>query len=274
MYPGAGPIFSQSRHPVWRLAHASVAGSKHRDCARPCEDGYRVVVPRDGRPLILAAADGAGSVGRARAGSELAVRSVTEALAARLRNDTGADRDEIRAIFEACFRQVRGDIQQLAHDEGATRGDYASTLLFAAIWPDSAAFMQIGDGVIAFALEGAGWTMALKPHRGRYANETRFVTDDDAEEQAVFRLVQGAVTRLAVLTDGLQGQVLEGDEAISSAFLDPLLSTLARASEAHSEILSAALTRFLESGDVEAHTDDDRTLILAVRASDQSGSAS
>jgi hypothetical protein len=213
---------------------------------------------------VVAVSDGAGSASCSAEGARMAV----EALAAHLAESLGADGDAAldNGLLRDAFVETRTHVLRAAYEAGRPARDYACTLLAVIVRKEQVAVHQIGDGVVVYRLGDANWSLAIHPQRGEYANETFFLTDDDAMLRTEGHVALGDVTELAVLTDGLQGQVVEAESVgVADRFLNPLLSTLRHQGAGDTEAISSALGRFLQSEAVMHCTDDDTTLVLATR---------
>jgi hypothetical protein len=129
---------------------------------------------------------------------------------------------------------------------------------------EALAVAQLGDGVAVAARQDGGWFLAAAPQKGEYANETHFLTQADALERLAVWVFAEPVHALAVMTDGLLRLVLDLERNTPHLpFFRPLL---AFAHEVRDEDQGRAeLAAFLGSDRVSARTDDDTTLVLAVR---------
>jgi hypothetical protein len=101
---------------------------------------------------------------------------------------------------------------------------------------------------------------------GAYINTTRFVVDDDADERVAVVAFDRPVLRAAVVSDGVQGLSTNlaqntPHEPFFARFFSTLLSEAAAGND---DELQASLAAFLASDSVNARTDDDKTLALAV----------
>ncbi|MGH2523940.1 MAG: protein phosphatase 2C domain-containing protein, partial [Anaerolineales bacterium] len=125
---------------------------------------------------------------------------------------------------------------------------------------------QLGDGVAVAGLEPGELFIAAPPQRGEYANETYFLTQAEALQQVDVRYYPRPVRMVAAMTDGLTRLAVQ--MALNEPhlpFFQPLLAFAAGAddeAEAQSQ-----LAAFLASERVCARTDDDKTLVLALRRS-------
>jgi hypothetical protein len=123
---------------------------------------------------------------------------------------------------------------------------------------------QIGDGAaIAEDADGALFLTA-RPQRGEYANEAYFLTLPDSACCTVVHAVRQPVRALALTTDGLLRLALKLPAYEPHLrFFQPLLAFAREATDA--TLAQAELADFLTSERVCTRTDDDKTLLLAVR---------
>jgi hypothetical protein len=92
------------------------------------------------------------------------------------------------------------------------------------------------------------------------------LTDDRFEDAMQFETLATPISELAVLTDGLQRLALDfAIRAPYPAFFQPLFSGLRTA--AGQDSLTEHFQAFLDSPRVNDRTDDDKTLVFAVRCS-------
>ena len=128
--------------------------------------------------------------------------------------------------------------------------------------PGMVAAVQVGDGAVVVA-DGEGKVRSLlRPISGEYHNETTFLISPGALDELQFTWLGEGVSRLAMLTDGLQMLALKvADGEPHAPFFEPLFRFIGTAGdEGKSE---ADLAAFLGSDRVKARTDDDVTLLLA-----------
>ena len=122
---------------------------------------------------------------------------------------------------------------------------------------------QLGDGAIVFR-QAHDYRVAFWPEPAEYANETNFLTDDHAIASIQFDTFNETINEVAALTDGLQRLALDfGDRTAYAGFFEPLFDELRRSEDPKS--LSKPFRLFLDSERVNNRTDDDKTLVLAIR---------
>jgi hypothetical protein len=257
--------------PVWRLLGASVAGTSHLKTGLPCQDAHAFKSLPGG--VILAVADGAGSAERSAEGARCAADSVLAALEAALSGGWPAGTDPWRGLFSQAYSEAKANVDSLAEAAGLPARAFASTLLCAALSDEVLAVAQLGDGIAAGfspAAEstpeesaGSDWFLAAEPQRGEYANETYFLSQPNALEHLDIYVYAEPVRALALMTDGLIRLVLDGQRRPHAPFFRPLLTFAVEVETPAAG--QAQLGDFLRSERVSARTDDDKTIVLALR---------
>ncbi|HOY80267.1 MAG TPA: PP2C family serine/threonine-protein phosphatase [Hyphomonadaceae bacterium] len=249
----------------WSVAAAATVGERHIADGRPCEDAWTVRHHTfRGEPwLILAVSDGAGTAGRAQAGSACAVAAFADAAARSLYAAPGIN----AAIMRDCLGAARVALAVEAGLAGVPLREFACTLLGAVIGPDAAAFIQIGDGAIVIAGDEPGsWAWMFEPQKGEYANETFFLTDEDALAGASVAVLAGASSEVALFTDGLENLLIRThpERHVVAGFFEQMFPPVRRTdTDGLDESLCDHLAGYLASPQIAARSDDDRTLILA-----------
>lgn len=260
----------------WTCAHATIAGSSHRAEGSHHQDSHRVAELTDslGQPvLVFAISDGAGTATRGAAGSELACDTLIDVATAHLTAHgtfASLDVDLLNRWTERCSDAI----DERACHEGSDARSFACTLMFAIIQKDRAAFAQLGDGAMVFTT-GATYTVACWPQSGEYVNTTRFLTDARDRAELMTRIADEKLTGVAAFTDGLQLLALTmADKQPYKPFFDTLLRSLTENRSLSSEFLNSLVAGFLASDPVQSRTDDDLTLVLALRNSPGNGEGS
>ena len=130
-----------------------------------------------------------------------------------------------------------------------------------------AAYVQIGDGAIVVSTEEAGqYNWIFWPQHGEYANSTFFITQDGAEAALQFE-TGPATDEVAAFSDGIERLVLDMSlKAVHSPAFQPIFEWLAGTEPDRSGTPSSGLAAYLGSEHVNRRTDDDKTLVMATRA--------
>jgi DNA-directed RNA polymerase specialized sigma24 family protein len=102
-----------------------------------------------------------------------------------------------------------------------------------------------------------------RAQRGEYANETFFLSEEQALDRLAIHILRDAADALAVMSDGLTRLALKlpGYEP-HAPFFQPLFAFAAACDD--QKDAEQRLAAFLASERVCARTDDDKTLVLAV----------
>jgi hypothetical protein len=241
---------------VWTALGDSVAGTSHRARGVPCQDAFRFC--DFGEWLAIAAADGAGSASHSEVGATLVCDEFVRRVAA-LNPDLLFGHEGMTALFG----EVRAALFAEAERIGVKPREVACTALLALVGPASAAFAQLGDGAIVIR-QGEDYRTIFWPEPAEYANATDFLTDDSFPDMLRHETVAESIAEVAALTDGLQRLALDFTARTTHpAFFRPLFNELRTATDP--ELLAEPFRKFLDSDRVNERTDDDKTLVLAVR---------
>ncbi|MCL6562795.1 MAG: protein phosphatase 2C domain-containing protein [Firmicutes bacterium] len=252
---------------TWKVVHASVAG-RHR-APRPTsnQDHYQVRLIHDpeGNPLLVALlCDGAGGVAFGGEGSALACLLLARDLTRFFHRHRLAALS--RSWVEDWIHRFRDLLWEVGERHGASPVHFATTLVGCVAGEDAAAFFQVGDGAMVVRSPGSPgrYGAVFWPEQGEYAHTTAFVTDPDCVRHLQFATA-GPIDELALFSDGLQRLALDWTRLAPHAPLfQQLFADLRRLPSPEPEG-NQALERLLRSEPVASRTDDDRTLILAIR---------
>jgi hypothetical protein len=257
---------------VWRVASAVVIGSDHRRSSNVCQDAAvvrRVVGPR-GERLVVVACDGAGSAKHGEVGAQVVSQAASRLLAAASERDLA----DPEALARRLLNSVRSAVASRASAMNAQSRDLSTTMLAALVDPTRAVFFQVGDGAIVVG-RGDELSVVFWPAKGQHANETSFVTSDDAASRLEVMVLDDptrSVDEVAVFTDGLERLALDfAKQAAFGAFFEPMFATVRELPLSRAELnraeatLSIELDAFLGSARIEDATGDDKTLVLATR---------
>lgn len=245
---------------MWRVVAACAAGASHLRNDAPCQDAFAVA--QAGESLLLFVADGAGSAARADEGSRLAVDAALEAARAEVESAPPHDADGWHDALERIVHATRKCLE--AEAPGALRD--LSTTLLGVIWtPRHVAALQVGDGWIVIE-SGGSMHSPIPPVKGEFFNETVFVTSAAFADLARYEVLSAReVSGIAVLTDGLEMVSMDmTDGTPHEPFFRPIFE-LARDPEEDLAAAERDLEQFLASERICERTDDDKTLIVAVR---------
>ncbi len=244
---------------TWAVVGESVTGTSHAGRGTPCQDAlrYRPFGPA-AEWLVVVVADGAGSAAHSEVGATLVCDELVNRVVT-----LPSTHPFCREWAVELFAGVRNVVVTEAERRAVRPRELACTALLAVIGPDTAAFAQLGDGAIVTG-DGTSYRTAFWPEPTEYANATDFLTDDRFADTIQFATTAEPITELAVLTDGLQRLALDFTaRAPHPPFFRPLLRRLWESADP--EPLIEPFRGFLDSPAVNSRTDDDKTLVLAVR---------
>ena len=248
-------------NPRWRLFGASVSGTSHLKTGIPCQDAHRYVVLDNG-VVIAAVADGAGSAKHADRGSVLAVEHAVTRLSNALQTSNGIHEADALELMHTMTREVRASLETTVDGEDVVLADFATTLLVCFATKSLIAACQIGDGAIVSITDAGEAQTLTQPNHGEYINETTFLTSDTFADAASYAVQEsGATNSIFMFTDGIQSLALNLSDYKPHTPFFKNIEQYARSAGAN----SAAVASFLASDRVCERTDDDKTLVIAVR---------
>jgi len=247
----------------WRIIAAAVAGTSHLEKALPCQDAYAYCVLPGGE-LLATVSDGAGSAGRSQDGARCSADWALAGLAALCQGETPQEEAGWQAAIIGVFTETRQKLAEYAIAEVIPLNELAATLTCALINSEWLVVGQIGDGAAILEEADGSLFLSVRPLRGEYANEANFLAQPDAVAYTVVTATRRTVQALALTTDGLLRLALKLPEYDPHPqFFHPLFSY---AREAADETRAQVeIADFLASERVCVRTDDDKTLLLAVR---------
>jgi hypothetical protein len=253
------PAFANSG---WRVVGAAAPGTSHTRLGLPCQDALAYQAGDHG--LLVVLSDGAGTAERSQSGAQTAVQAALVSLTVSLEASLPADPAAWQEALCAAFVDARSALQSLADFEQQPLRAYAATLILAAVTAGQLAVAQLGDGAVVAGESPGELFLVNLPQRGEYANETYFLTQEDALEHVQISVHEKAVNALAVMSDGLTRLAMRlPAQEPHLPFFQPLFAFAANADE--EQKAARHLLDFLTSERVCSRTDDDKSLVLAVR---------
>lgn len=249
----------------WRVVAASEIGTSHVANGTACEDscwGHVDDLANGHSLLSVFVSDGAGSAAKGGEGAEVTIQAAADFLATKL-NDGEFGLSDTLATDLVVF--IRERIYARADAVGLNARDFACTFLGLLSSPLGTLVMQIGDGGVVLDV-GTGLEVAVIPMSGEYANMTHFITDEDAVNVLVTKAYANPALRVAAFSDGLQRMALNmAANTPHDPFFTPFFNSMAAVTPEYEDQLQALLVKFLGSPAVNERTDDDKTLVLAIR---------
>ncbi len=252
---------------TWTWVAASCRGTSHDKSGTPLQDAFLCFVPstkQENETFVGVVSDGAGSASYARQGAHLVCRTIGTAIRQHFRDCTDVPAND---KFEEWLDTTRDQIFATAQRRSLTPRDFASTLVCAVSSGTSTVVAHVGDGcVVVKDTSSDTWIALTWPEQGEYASTTSFVVDDGPVQLRVTRH-EGGIGAIALFSDGLERLALDFlNKQPFPGFFDGMFAAVLNSAErGRDHELSRHLTDFLNSELVNARTDDDKTLILAVR---------
>jgi hypothetical protein len=250
----------------WTSIASSVTGKAHSDRNEPGQDCCRsgIVGPAGNEFFIGVAADGAGSTTDGGAGAEIACEIIYALIVQTLEKE-----EDLSLITEqditGWITAARNSIDDCAQEKGKDLQDYACTCLGSVAGRDHALFFQIGDGGIVVGAD-EDYRAVFWPEQGEYANSTSFLSDEAYLDHLNISRTGGSSDEIALFTDGLQNLVLSfSQKKPHPGFFRPVFEALKTHTTPEFFGSSRQLNSFLLHQAVSERSDDDKTLILAVR---------
>lgn len=248
----------------WFWAGASCQGVSHKQADIRRQDNFSAFVAGErGRFLVVLASDGAGSASHGGEGATLTCRAFVLRIRGHFAkcNDFPTDKQLWDWLDE-----LRDRIAIAAQKRSLTPRDFAATLVCLISDGETVLTAHVGDGcAVVRDRDTTEWQIASWPDQGEYASTTFFVTDDPEARMRVDRR-ERPISALAVFTDGIERIALDlGGQAAHQPFFRGMIQPLDQLTNAGADrALSGKLLSYLDSEPVNARTEDDKTLILAV----------
>ena len=253
----------------WRVARASRTGSKNRRRNTDCQDHccWAAVPNISADTLVAAVADGMGSAPSSALGSRIAVNAaVRQAVALLHQQDQPTPPERMETILDTAVISARREIENTAADLNVAASSMATTLLLAVHSNGIMATAQVGDGACVVSVQDDVFTTFARPERGEYANETHSLTSRRALQRCQIEIASSEqpVRSIALMTDGMMElTIAQRDHRPHQPFFTSLTQWLSRYPDRPHP--NTELAKLLESDQIQQKTDDDTTLLLAVR---------
>lgn len=250
---------------VWKCVGVSVTGTSHIKKQMPCQDSH-LFRELPGGVLIIAVADGAGSAILSKQGSQLVVKEAVTYLSTAISlyrpESDGAWKYFVSQAFVLAYAKL---IQHALKQRKPVR-EFATTLQIVVTTEHWTVSAIIGDGTAVVLATDDSIHSIMTPQRGEYASETNFVTGSSSMHHVDIKVWKCPAQGVAVLTDGIVHlSINEQNNQPTFRFFMPFFKFLvATRSQQQAE---THLVQFLESDQVNSKTDDDKTLVLALRQS-------
>jgi hypothetical protein len=190
----------------------------------------------------------------------LAVHAAVQHLAGQLEQPP-QDRSACQPLLEGALDAARAALQVQASE--GDMDELATTLLLAVATDRWVGVLQIGDGaIVCHRGEGRLEMLSRVDGDASFINETTFVTSSTYASETHTRILpREDILGIAVCTDGVAHLAVRyRDQTPHPGFFAPLFEFAQASGSSESE-----LEEFLNSDRVNERTDDDKTLVIAVR---------
>ena len=246
------------RRSSWRGVGASICGTRHVTGGIPCQDAHYWQVGT-GDVLVAAVADGAGSADLAEVGAEIAAKSAVEAFCAS--GKVSGDDKGIRSSLSDALKVAQKAVQTEAAMRQVELRQLATTLILVVATSELVGAAQVGDGIAVIQDRDANIIGVTTPDSGEHVNETTFLNSRRDLKHAQFAVWRGALTHVAILSDGLQRLALKMPSGVPhNPFFTPLFNFVSNTPEATQA--QEQLELFMGSPRITDNTTDDLTLVL------------
>lgn len=263
----------------WTSGGASIVGSSHLKTDTPCQDAHMIMLANG--TLIIAVSDGLGSAAMAHIGARHACKSAVASIERtfdlqRTRKlSLGGVRELIwrftrapknpEQMLKEAFSEVRASLVKLAAAEGNSLSAYACTLMVAVVMADSWHALHIGDGAIVGVLADGSVSTLSAPERGEFVNSVTPITSTRYQRAQRYGEGHERLEGIAVFSDGIQNLCINYKTgAAFDGFFQPILSWFRGLPRDFDR--TTALAKLLDSAQIRQKSDDDLTLVLALRS--------
>jgi hypothetical protein len=243
----------------WIALAASEIGTSHKRKHLPCQDASRIAVARGGM-VVGAIADGLGSSEHSDIGSKLAVDTALEYLLDRVPELLSRRGKLAREHCLHALARAAAAIKHCAAKHKRSVDDYACTLILVLAAPDWTAGLSVGDGFVVWRdARSDVHEVLIPPDKSEFVNYTSSITGSDIHDAVRFEFRHRPAGFVLASSDGLLYLVLESETwKPHPPFFTFIESYIARA-----DMTNDKLRKLLADPQINALTDDDKTLLLA-----------
>lgn len=258
-----GVSYDQGQVNPWRVVGGSGIGTSHLKLGLPCQDAfYYKFLGNDG--VAIAVSDGAGSASKADEASAFLVKTAIGLLERKLDDNYPECDREWETTLRYVFENTRQPLCKIAEEADRPVNDYHSTLILVVADEKRCICGLVGD-CGAVALGGLNTLLSLcPPQKGEYANITNFITQKTAPDVLDIRIYREKIHAIAVFSDGLMEVAMNiRQNKPYPPFFNPMFNFAAHMDNAQQA--EELLVDFLTSKRINKKTDDDKTIVLAVK---------
>lgn len=279
----------------WNYLFASVRGKGHIEDNIPCQDSCSIF--RHTGYTICVVSDGAGSCENSHIGSRTAIQFANIHFAGLLeekkwhKGKKKITSQEWQEASQATLRSVRDDLEKISI-QGYDFKSLSCTLIVVVQIRNRLLVTHIGDGRAGYCNPNDEWKSMITPYKGRYSNETVFITSNIWEDKTSLdkyinsAVVEEKIKAFCLLTDGCENASFECYKVDEETQIPEDINRPFKAffhenvnihipnlikSEKNQEELNQIWESFLTDGnDVLKNERDDKTMILAIKMPQES----
>jgi hypothetical protein len=249
----------------WTWAAACRRGLSHEKADLRLQDAFKCFVgASESSPLVIIVSDGAGSAALGGEAASLICRAATVSIRKHFSSSDTLPTDE---LLQGWLDDLRDLLSAAAARRNLPARDFAATLIVFISSGVESVVLHVGDGCAVIKdADTSSWIALGWPFHGEYASTTAFVTDEPRPNTSIVRHA-GSICAVSVLSDGLERLALDLKARQPFApFFESIMAPVAGSTSMGKDVeLSNKLDRFLGCDGVNSRSDDDKTLVLAVR---------
>ncbi|MCW5599409.1 MAG: protein phosphatase 2C domain-containing protein [Nitrosomonas sp.] len=251
---------------MWKWILAAHKGTSHEKSGVRLQDALKCFSVEKRKKSIFfgVVSDGAGSASHGGQGASIVCRRFAQAAKKYFSKDHSIPSD---STIDAWIDQARDSIFLAASRRSLTPRDFAATLICVISNGEQTLIAHIGDGcAVILDAKTKEWIAPSWPNHGEYASTTYFITDESDLKLSITRY-QHSISSIAIFSDGLERLALDFSlQKPFAGFFDGISKPLVQSKQFGKDAaLSLALTRYLNSEAINSRTDDDKSLIIALR---------
>lgn len=253
----------------WQAIGCSEIGSGHIKTGIPCQDFCDYQIISNNQVILGAVSDGMGSASHSDLGSKIAVQTTLKYLDQYHWLDHSIDQSQAQVFFQDLLKTVVTEIQNVAKEKDYSVRDMACTLLAFITTPNLLIAMQCGDGLIVIRPQSSqNYQLIFQPQKGEYANEYVPITSSSAHQYMQVKVIHQPIDFICAATDGIEHISLIKSKVWKAydKFFEPIETQIMRSYKTELE-KKKIVSDWLKSDDINQKTDDDKTVLLCIQAS-------
>ena len=249
----------------WTWAVACRRGVSHEKANVRLQDAFKCFIgATESKPLVIVVSDGSGTAAFGGEGASLICRTLSVCTRQHFSSVDALPTDELLGSW---LDNIRDLISTVASRRNLSARDFAATLILVISSGLESVVLHVGDGCAVLKDDDTNtWIAPSWPYHGEYASTTAFVTDEPRPNTCIVRHLK-PISAVSVFSDGLERLALDLKARQPFApFFDSIIAPVVGSALMGKDTdLSSKLDSFLGSDGVNSRSDDDKTLILAVR---------